>query len=240
MRDVIYGSTGMDDCIRRQPRSVSSPYPDDWPPEPFYHNPIVNRDDLERLNELVIRDAAETEIDTFLRDHPSTLSWCLRNWSTGHHASWIVSQQQIRPTTSTYGLKPDYLIAGKNSGGITWHVLELKSPGDKLFVRTSKGRLKFSETAHEGVFQLLEYIDFCSCQQAYLRDGLGLKGFREPTGLLVIGRRLEFEEPDYQYMKAAWQRLTGGRLIFATFDALLEGMRGFVDLLESIEQITKP
>ena len=151
---------------------------------------------------------------------------------------WIVSQQQIRPKTLTHGLKPDYLIGGKSSSGITWHVLELKSPRDTLFVRTSKGRLKFSETAHEGVFQLLEYIDFCASQQAYLRDALGLKGFREPTGLLVIGRQSEFEESDHQDMKAAWQRLTGGRLIFTTFDALLEGMSGFVELFESLQQIT--
>ncbi len=224
----------MDDSIRRQARDVSSHYPDDWPPEPFFHNPIVSRDDVAQLTRLVEANASETEIDAFVREHPSTLSWCLRNWKTGHHASWIVSQQQIRPKTSIHGLKPDYLVAGKNSGGISWHVLELKAPGDNLFVRTSKNRLKFSETAHEGIFQLLEYIDYCASAQSYLRDGLGLKGFREPTGLLVIGRRPEFDvDADRQCMKAAWQRIAGDRLIITTFDALLEGMRGFAELLDS-------
>ena len=227
----------MTDSIINRIRPVSEPYPypvRDWPPQAFYHDALVTRLDLERLNELINAGASETEIDAYLRGHPSTLAFCRGKWSTGHHASWIIPQQEIRPTlpNATHGLKPDYLLGGKNSGGITWHVLELKSPSDKVFVRNSKGRLKFSETAHEGMFQLLEYIDYCASAQSYLRDTLGLTGFREPTGLLVIGRLEEFEDTDHQAMKAAWKRLASDRLQITTYDSLLGGIKGFVEWQE--------
>ena len=224
----------MDDSVVNQIRPVSErpPYHPDWPPECFYRHPLVTRGDVVQLNRLVQENASETEIDGFLRDHPTTLSWCLRNWSTGHHASWIVPQQQIRPKTSIHGLKPDYLVGGKNSSGISWHVMELKSPAARLFTTNTHGRLKFSETAHEGIFQLLEYIDYCASAQSYLRDSLGLKGFREPRGLLVIGRRSEFDEPERESMKGAWHRLAGDRLIVTTYDALLASMKGWIELTQ--------
>lgn len=208
-------------------------YQPDWPPQCYYVTDQVSRYQLCQIEDLVDRRASETEIDKFLRVNQNVLSWCLRTWSTGHHGTWVVPQQDIRPSSDlSHGLRPDYLVGGKSSNGISWHVLELKCPGDPLFVRNSKGRLRFSEAAHEGVFQLMEYIDYCSEQQAYLRDALHLKGLREPSGLLVIGNRDEFQESDREAMKASWHRIAGDRLVLTTYDALVLGLRNDVEFFE--------
>lgn len=205
------------------------------PPQEFYHCAEATRSDLKTLQGLVDRCASEKEIDTFLRDNPFVLSFCMRMWGKGHHGSWIIPQQVLRaPQTGIrHGLKPDYLVGGKDSGGISWGVLELKSPADKVFVRSKKGRLKFSEKAHEGVFQLLEYTEFCSKYQANLREDLSLINLREPPGLLVIGNRSEFEDSQHEEMKAAWKRLCGDRLEIRTYEALIEEVRMFVEMMES-------
>ena len=51
-----------------------------------------------------------------------------------------------------------------------------------------------STEANRGVLQLLEYIDVCAENQAYLRDQAGLKELREPKGLLLIGTQAELND----------------------------------------------
>ncbi len=53
----------------------------------------------------------------------------------------------------------------------------------------------------------MEYIDAASRSQSYLRDELGLKGFREPRGVLLIGTETESADPAVMDFKGAWNRM---------------------------------
>ena len=122
------------------------------------------------------------------------------------------------------GLKPDYLFGGKNSDGFFWCVAELKGPQDRIFRRASDDRktVAFSAVANEGICQLLQYMDYCTSTQSYFRDHFGLNNFRDPRGILVIGREAELESDfQLQELKAAWNRISGDKLMIRTYDALL-------------------
>ena len=131
---------------------------------------------------------SEREIEKFFGENSEVLSMAILMFSTGHHMSWIFPKEQIRPASAdpVGGLIPDYLMAGAASDGVQWFVLELKG-ADKLAFSKEGKRVSLSADANKGICQLLNYIDVSSRDQAYLRDGLELTGFREPQGILLIG-----------------------------------------------------
>jgi hypothetical protein len=207
--------------------STDGRYPDDWPPRRFHTWPgNVSRAQVTGLAALVGRSAGETELDRFLRANPEVLSAVLWFLRTGHHGAWVVPQQEIRPPQQgeLHGLKPDLIVGGNNSDGFTWAVVELKGADARVF-RSSRGRLAFTSDTNQAVFQLLEYLDYASGAQSYLRENLRLKDFRQPQGVLLVGRENEFEEPARQRMKAAWNREFGTRIQLRSYDALLRDVR---------------
>lgn len=55
-----------------------------------------------------------------------------------------------------------------------------------------------------------------------MRDTLRLNDFREPEGCLIVGRESELsEDKRKQSLKAAWNRLSGGRLKIRTYDVFV-------------------
>lgn len=183
-------------------------WPEDWPSQEFF----VSQHDVTELQysglrKLVEKRASETEVERFLKTNKQALALILGLFQTGHHAAWIIPKQTIRTRLGNHapGLIPDYLVAGANSDGVTWWVLELKGCDAKVFSNSSSSQ-SFSPTANRGVVQLLEYIDACSEVQSYLRDQLGLKGFREPRGILLMGTDDEYSETRRRKLKAAWNR----------------------------------
>ncbi len=205
------------------------PYPTDWPPRDYLVSQRdVEKSVLEAFRDLVNRRAAETEIDGFIRSNPKALATCFRLTMTGHHGVWVIPQQVIKPPMRPVerGLKPDFILGGKGSDGFSWFVVELKGADDSIFAE-SDGKTYFSSSANRGVFQLLEYVDYCSQNQAWLRDTLRLTDFREPRGFLFIGRETELEENEVRgRLKGEWNRLAGGRLEVHTYDVLV---RWFAD-----------
>lgn len=184
-------------------------WPDDWPSKEFF----VSQHDVtpvqrEKLRRLVDSRAGETAIERYFRANREALAMVLHLFQTGHHAAWVVPKQTIRMRLGTHapGLIPDYLVAGANSDGVTWWVLELKGCDAKAF-SVSGSAHSLSSIANRGVVQLLEYIDACAEAQSYLRDQLGLKGFREPRGALLIGTDDEYNERRRKKLKAAWNRM---------------------------------
>ena len=188
--------------------SIFDHWSDDWPSKDYYvsQHDVTPRQ-LTGLRKLVNEKASETEIERFLKANPQALALVLGLFQTGHHASWIIPKQAIRAKLGSHapGLIPDYLIAGANSDGVTWWVLELKGCEARAFSSSSSSH-SLSPTANRGVVQLLEYIDVCSETQSNLRDQLGLKGFREPRGVLLIGTDDEYTETRRKKLKAAWNR----------------------------------
>ena len=207
-------------------------YPEGWPTEEYYvAKQEVTRVQLDGLKNLVDNNSPESELDSYLAANPQVMAHCLTFLNTGHHGAWIIPQQQIRPPQKyvRYGLRPDYIIGGRDSDGFFWYVLELKGANENIFSEEN-GRVFFSKTTNKAMFQLLEYIDYCSETQAYLRETLNLTNFREPQGILMIGRASEVEQNSKkQRMKAAWNKITADRVELRTYDALISVIETEVD-----------
>jgi len=203
------------------------PYPNNFPPEEYFiEESAVDAAVNLAFSELLDKEAIETDADRFLQSNPALLGKCLNFTNFGHHGIWVIPQKLIDPGISSErrGLKPDYLLGGKSSDGFSWCVVELKGPQDKLFRRANDGRrtISFSPVTNEGICQLLQYMDYCNSAQSYIRDHFKLNDFREPRGFLIIGREAEFEsDKQLQELKAAWNRISGGKIMIRTYDALL-------------------
>jgi hypothetical protein len=167
----------------------------------------VRRDQRDRLHELLVRKASEREVERFLGANTEVLALVTFIYLTGHHAAWIYPKAHIRaPGGAPAGLIPDYVLAGANSYGVSWFLLELKSPGHRAFVKKG-AHVYLSPDANKGVCQLLNYIDVASRSQMHLRDEMKLTGFREPRGILMIGTEDEMQDEDIRSFKAAWNRM---------------------------------
>ncbi|WP_372164867.1 Shedu anti-phage system protein SduA domain-containing protein [Xanthomonas euvesicatoria] len=200
-------------------------YPKHFPPQAWHVLPAAIESAVQAaFAELVENPSAgETEADNFLKRNPALLGQCLNFTNFGHHGTWVVPQKLVDPGANTVrkGKKPDYLLGGKNSDGFHWCVVELKSPNEKLFKKSASG-VAFSATANEGICQLIQYIDYCSANQSFMRDHFKLNEFREPRGFLVLGREAELDQdPELQELRSAWNRLSGGRLMIRSYDAIL-------------------
>ena len=203
-------------------------YPDDFPPQEFWIDPKLEKNNVDKFHELVQRSSGEREIDTFLKENTHILATLMNFTQFGHHGTWVIPQQQIRPPQSVKqkGMKPDYIVGVKGSDGYRWFVVELKGADQNIFTEKN-GNIVFSNIVNNGICQLLGYIDYCSSAQAYLRDSLNLNGFREPNGFLIVGRERELlDDPRKQDMKAAWNRITSNRLQIRTYDAFLRSHNG--------------
>lgn len=201
--------------------SIFDNWPDDWPDKDHYVNQhAVTQAQYEAFRALLESGASEQAVERFFKANPEVLSLAAFIFSTGHHAAWLYSKNQIRPAAGAAGgLVPDYLLAGANSEGVAWFVLELKAPRDRAFVRHGK-RVSLSNEANRGVCQIINYIDHAARSQAYLRDELKLAGFREPKGVLLIGTEEESRDPQVRDFKGAWNRMNP-RIQIRSYSALL-------------------
>lgn len=199
-------------------------YPKHFPPQEWHVEPkqVESAVALAFSNLLDKPECIETDADEFIKLNPALLGQCLNFTNFGHHGTWVVPQKLVDPGANTIrkGKKPDYLVGGKNSDGFYWCVVELKGPNDSLF-KKSGSEVSFSAKANEGICQLLQYIDYCSANQAFLRDHFKLNEFREPRGFLIIGREAELQDDQLKDLRSAWNRISGGRLMIRSYDALL-------------------
>jgi hypothetical protein len=203
-------------------------YPGQWPPLTFQVSPDVVRPLQEKaLHVLVDKRASVMAVNTFLRSHPELLAACLNLTSFGRDGTWIVPQKAILAPQSPigHGLKPEFLVGGKNTDGFSWFVVELKGVRDGLFAASGRS-LRLSTNANSGLIQLLGYISYCSIVQAYLRETLHLTGFREPQGFLIVGSEVELEESaERRVARQALNHALAGRVQVCTFEALLRSRR---------------
>jgi len=196
-------------------------WPSHWPPKEnrvYQHD--VTPEHYEGFAALLELRAGERSIEQYLAKNREVLSMAIWMFATGHHMSWLFPKTEIRPAIgSAGGLIPDYLMAGANSDGVSWFVLELKGADKNAFVKDGK-RIYLSSDTNKGICQLMNYLDYCARDQAYLRDGLELVGMREPRGILLIGTEEETEDPQMQAFKQAWNRMNP-RLQIRSYHALL-------------------
>lgn len=203
-------------------------WPDKWPKK---ENSTIWYDDVTQeqctgFESLINAKAGERAIEKYFSNNKEVLELTVQMFPTGNHMSWIFPKKQIRAASSdpTGGLIPDYLLAGASSGGVEWFMLELKGADKRAFAKAGK-RVWLSADANKGVCQLLNYIDWASHDQAYLRDSLGLTGFREPKGVLLIGTDEETEDDSQlRNFKGAWNNLST-RLQIRSYSALLREVK---------------
>ena len=212
--------------MRLSDHSIFDKWPDEWPSQ---ENHVIPHDvtfqQYAELRDLLADRAGEREIEDYLSRNREALAMIVWMFPTGHHMSWIFPKPPMRPSVGDAGgLVPDYLLAGANSFGVQYYILELKGSDKSAFVREGK-RISLSLHANRGVCQLLNYLDFGSRDQAYLRDTHAFKQFREPTGVLLIGRDDEEDDPQVRDFKSAWNRFNP-RLLIRSYDALLRTMAG--------------
>lgn len=195
-----------------------------YPPDEFKVNQFgVTPEQLKKFLYLVFRSCGETEIDVFLRANPEILAFVSVFFLTGHHNSWVIPQQLIRPRvgSQTKGLKPDYLFAGENSDGITWWVLELKGANETIWIEDKNGDFRFGDAANRGINQLTRYIDYCTSNQETIRGAYGITTFTEPKGILIIGREHEFKNNEEKRRLKARHNKNNPHLQIRTYDALI-------------------
>ncbi|MGP1387875.1 MAG: Shedu anti-phage system protein SduA domain-containing protein [Thainema sp.] len=213
----------------RKAQSWKKKYPADRPPEPYWVNSTeIENSTIDEFISLVNNaNCGESEIDRYLNSNKEILSYIMPILNTGNHGIWIIPQLNIRPSTHiSKGMKPDYIVGGCNSDGYLWSVVELKSPNQNIFSEENT-KIGLNKVVNQGVCQLIEYMDYCSEAQSYLRDTLKLNEFREPSGILIVGREEEFDGNDNKRkrdLKAAINRLYGNRLQIRTYDALIRSI----------------
>lgn len=208
-----------------EPKSLEDDYPEYFPPKKYFINPhSITKSQYKEFKSLIDKNAGETEIDEYIHQNLEILSNALSFFRTGHHGSWIIPQQEIKPPTDEPGHKPDYVIGGRNSDGFSWWIIDLKGSNESIFSENGN-RIYFSQTTNKGVFQVLEYMNYCSKFQSFMREGLRLNNFREASGLLIIGREKELLENNRRSdLRAAWNRITSGNLHVRTYDAFLRAI----------------
>mgnify|MGYP003974471471 FL=1 len=196
-------------------------WPEYWPTKENFVNPHkATKKHYLAFKDLISQNPSETEIELFLKENKEMLALITFLFSTGHHASWVYPKQHLRIATNNIGGKiPDYIIAGANSDGVSWYVLELKGANKKVFIKNNK-RVHLSSETNKGICQLIEYIDISTRSQSYLRDEINLKGYREPKGILLIGTDEESENQQVRDFKAAWNRMNNQIQIY-TYNRLL-------------------
>ncbi len=196
------------------------------------HQKFLKQDQVIGFKKLLDNNASETEIDKYLQNNIEIFTSVLHNYRTGHHGTIVLSQQSIRPKIKSKkqrGLIPDFLIGGDSSYGWEWYVIELKGTTQNIFTE-KEDKVYFNSVINQGICQLLEYIDYCIENQAYLRDTFDLKNFREPSGILISGRELEFENEHKKRLKGAWNRVNKGKLEIRSYDWILRNLDPFLRL----------
>lgn len=200
---------------------------------PFYFDPVravldgEAEDVLRKLYKLVKSGASEREIDKLLRSNPVVFGLASRFFHAGHHGCWVFPQVKIKSASlnGSPGLVPDYLIAAKSSDGLTWWVVELKGPGEKLYKEVG-GRIVETPALQQGLAQLQEYISWCDANASSLRELLGLKDFIRPRGVLIIGRAKEMRRDVRRTEKKRYSNRSSTDITIRTWDALLRDIWG--------------
>ena len=201
-----------------------------FPPIEFkFHDSMTSFEQFQKLNDLIINNSKETIIDKFITKNPEILTTILHHFETGNHKGWVFPKLTLTPRIEHMyqkGMIPDFIVGGQSSDGQDWWIVELKGANEDIFFIDKNNRIRFSDVVNKGVCQLLEYIDYASEKQSKLREDFGLKNFREPKGLIIIGREQEMiNDSRKQKLKSAWNRFHKGKLEIRTYDFLLREFR---------------
>ncbi len=172
---------------------------------------IAEIDEFERLV-----DGAEDErpIQRFLSDHQHMLACLL-----GDRLRYSVALPRLG---SQY--VPDFVIAGVDSLGIRWVLVELETPNTAMYLTDGK---QFSGKTRNALSQVVDWRHWLSENLSYARspkdrDGLGLIDIApKPPAVVVIGRRSGLSAA----REAARHDSVDRNIEIQTYDRLFERLR---------------
>lgn len=199
----------------------------DFPPEEYKIDPYdVTGSDIEKLIALIRKNASETEIDSFLKKRLPLLAFTSSFFSTGHHGSWVIPQANVKPPgfASGSGHRLDYLFAGDSSDGVTWWIVELKSPKDSLYKENSDGRIVETDKLRSAINQVDDYIGYCTEQQGFIREAFGLTSFTSPYGIIIMGREAELKKDSRKQARKSQFNRRIHTIQIRTFDAYIRAV----------------
>lgn len=206
-----------------------------------YHDSFTTIEQFTAFDKIIRSNSGEKEIDDFITQNPEILTTILNHFRTGHNGGWVLPKLTLTPRIEHMyqkGMIPDFILGGNSSDGHEWWIVELKGANEEIVIIDKNERIRFADIVNKGICQLLEYIDFASEKQSNLRESFGLTNFREPNGLLIIGRENEFENNHRkQKLKSSWNRLNKGKLEIRTYDFLLREFRYALKRKENYENL---
>jgi hypothetical protein len=172
----------------------------------------VRQGDRDEFRSVLQTAADERPIQDLLERRPQLLGSLVR----AHPGAWVIPLVRLGDRYVA-----DFFIAGEDSRGLSWILVELESPRARLFTQTGEWRKEARHAQHQ-IRQWRHYIreNLDAARKPRSDEGLGLVGI-EPTvpGLILIGRRsFVSEEP-------GWMRRdleASENIAMHTYDWLLE------------------
>lgn len=213
----------------------------DYPPSIYIANQMnIKPKAFSEFIKHIRNNSKESEIDKFLRNNVSLLGLSSDFFHTGHHGTWIIPQAYIKPPGfNGHGLIPDYLLAGDNSDGVIWWVVEMKAPSDSLFKIDANGETKQTSTLKSAIVQLKGYLSYATDQQKYIRDALGVSSFKAPYGVIIMGREKELhDDKRKQKTKAKFNR-EDVDIKIRTYDSFLRRIKEYARITHKMSFLSK-
>lgn len=202
--------------------SANAEYNDPPPAEYFVDPRRARETNLRTLFRLIKGGADERELDALFRQDRHLFCIASNFFRSGHHGCWVIPQARIKPPSfdGDPGLIPDFLVAARNSDGITWWIVELKQPTESLYT-TGRNGPRESAALQAARRQLEGYVSWCRENGSYLRTTLGLRSFREPIGVLIMGRAKELDDDPAKRECRRISNLANRCFQIRTWDAML-------------------
>ena len=175
-------------------------------------------DEVDEFEQVISLAQDEHPIQRFLEDHQ-----CLLTASIGGRRRYCLPKPRLG---SEY--VPDFLIAGVDSLGIRWVLVELETPRSGVYLKDGR---QFDEKARKGISQIGDWRHWLGenlhCARAFRPDGgLGLVDIRPNSrAIVMVGRRAKLKTV---HDAARYSEAEQNGIEVHTYDWLLDQLRGAI------------
>ena len=175
--------------------------------------------EIDEFEQVISLAGDERPIQQFLENHPYMLTALL-----GERTRYCVTQPRLG---SEY--VPDFLIAGVDSLGIRWVLVELETPRSGLYLKDGR---QFDKNVRKAISQINDWRHWLSENLHYARavkpsEGLGLVDIRPNSpAIVMVGRRSKLNAVNEA---ARHKEAEPNGINVQTYDRLLDRLRGAIN-----------
>lgn len=147
----------------------------------------VRKTDAAKLRKCVDIATREEDVQAFLQERPIPLVQHLG----GGHGRYVMSKVRLGSQHI-----PDFILAERDSDGLTWHLVELESPHARMFTKAGDP----SSVLTHAIRQINDWREWIGTNRDYASrprsaSGLGLEEITtNAKGLILIGRRADNDD----------------------------------------------